>query len=267
MKFFPAAALPVLLIPVSLAAALPRQWEFAVHSYLTRTQVDPGAPANAHPAQLDPAALKAALGALTFVAEGKEAPLFHPDELDRLANAMARDLALTQPREDLGLVSNYKREKGWLSDGLSVVGKVFIRDGKLNVIVHDPRMEWVVAYNLTDRLPDFDFGSRARPGDVVLKAAGATFPRPDWAVFELGALASAGQPAPAPKAAAQPVAAPAPKPAAQPVATPQSSPTPTQASIEERLRGLKRFRDQNLITEEEYSRQKQDLLKAYAQGN
>jgi hypothetical protein len=33
--------------------------------------------------------------------------------------------------------------------------------------------------------------------------------------------------------------------------------------VEERLLGLKRFREQNLITEEEYKQKKQELLKEY----
>jgi hypothetical protein len=36
--------------------------------------------------------------------------------------------------------------------------------------------------------------------------------------------------------------------------------------VEERLRELKRFREQDLITEEEYVKQKGELLKAFTQG-
>jgi hypothetical protein len=37
----------------------------------------------------------------------------------------------------------------------------------------------------------------------------------------------------------------------------------TETSLEERLRTLKRLRDEGLITEEEYSQKKQDLLKEF----
>jgi hypothetical protein len=45
---------------------------------------------------------------------------------------------------------------------------------------------------------------------------------------------------------------------AQPVFLPQPVPP---ASLEDRLRSLKRLRDQDLITDEDYTKKKQELLK------
>lgn len=250
MKVLPAAALALLLLPATLSAAPPRKWEYGPHCFLWRATAEAGAPPNGHPAQVDVAALKAALGSLRFVDQGKETSLFLPEEIERAAAALVQVLALARPGEDLELVSTLKRDRNWLAEGVSVVARVFLQDGRLNLIVHDTRLDWVTDFNLYDRIPSFDFGSRTRPGAVVLKADGATFPRPDWAVLPL--TMPAVKP-PAPQAPAPPMAAPAP-------------PAPPAPGVEERLRGLKRFRDQNLITEEEYSRQKQDLLKEYAKG-
>jgi len=252
MRSFTAAAFALMLIPVTLAASgLPRNWEYAPQSYLRRAPAETGAPANGQPLQVDPALLKGALGGLRVVLEGKEAALFVPEEAERLASALARVLVLAKPDEDLEVLSTFKRDKGWLTGSPSVEARVFIHDGKLNVIVHDPRLDWIVDYNLTQRFPTFVFGSRTKPSPVVLKADGAELPRADWAILSL-TPPPPSQPTPTSKTAGQPQ----PAPAAQPTGT-----------VEERLRGLKQFRDQNLITEEEYVHQKQDLLKAYTQSN
>jgi hypothetical protein len=65
-----------------------------------------------------------------------------------------------------------------------------------------------------------------------------------------------------PAATVAPVAA-APLPAVQPTPAPAAQPETRSVSIEDHLRDLKRFRDQGLITEEEYTKQKQELLKAF----
>ena len=65
-------------------------------------------------------------------------------------------------------------------------------------------------------------------------------------------------PGPSPGPAPGPVAVPV--PVAEPA--PAAKPAPS-ASVEERLMGLKRSREQNLITEEEYKQKKQELLKEY----
>jgi predicted Zn-dependent peptidase len=51
----------------------------------------------------------------------------------------------------------------------------------------------------------------------------------------------------------------------KPPAVPEPRPSgATGASLEEKLKNLKRLREQNLITEEEYARTKQELLKDFA---
>jgi hypothetical protein len=117
-----------------------------------------------------------------------------------------------------------------------VAARVFVQDGKLNLIVQDARLDFKYRYLMTNQMPVVQYGSRAKPGAVVLKAAGAELPRPDWVVLPL-ATTSAAQPEPA-------------------AATPA-------LSVEDRLTGLKRFREQNLITEEEYTRKKAEILKDY----
>jgi len=134
-------------------------------------------------------------------------------------------------------------------------------------------LDWVYGYYDHFQMPQFTYGSRATASTESLHAPDAESRRPDWLVLSLDPVAAAvPAPVPAPPVAppvvaaapvpAPPVAAPAPalSPAAEPA--PAAKPAPS-ASVEERLQGLKRFRDQNLITEEEYKQKKQELLKEY----
>lgn len=247
----------VMIQPVCAASKAPRKWTFGPHSYLARTAAESGAPANTQPLRVEPAALAQALGTLQVVAKGKPEALFIPEEVQALAKVLAEALAQVGPGEDLELLSTWKRNQFFLSDGLGVTGRVFVQDGRINLIVQDPRLEWVYQYNLTDRMPTFDFGSRTKAGGTVLTAAGSELRRPDWVVLTLAPQpAQAVLPAPPPpvQAAAQPVAVPA-----------EAKPAPLSAAdLEARLQTLKRMRDQGLITEEEYAKGKQELLKAYA---
>ncbi len=243
MRYLP-AALALMLIP-AVHAAPRRTWDFGNLSYVRRTPAEKGASANTHPMTVDPAALAQALGGVRYADGGKDAPLFIPAEAEAMAKALSEAMAAAGPGEDLVVLSTLRRDGGFFAENLGVTARVFATGGRLNLIVHDTRLDFVYAYNLDNRLPSFDYGSRTRPGSAVLKAPGAESPRADWLVLSLADAA--------PRLAA---AAPAPKAAA-----------PVPASVEERLRGLKRFREQDLITEDEYTRQKQELLKEYTKGN
>ncbi|NTV75495.1 MAG: SHOCT domain-containing protein, partial [Holophaga sp.] len=234
-----------------------RTWDFGILSYVRRTPAEKGAPPNAHPLAVEPAALAQALASVRFANEAKDDPLFTPAEADAMSKAMAEAFAAAGPGEDLVVLSTLKRESGFFAESFGVTARVFATGGRLNLIVHDTRLDFVYAYNLDNRLPPFEYGSRDKAGAAVLKAPGAEARRADWLVLPL----AAAKPAPAPEV---PAVAPAPAPkAAEPVA---KAPAAVPASIEERLRGLKRFREQDLITEAEYARQKEELLKEYAKG-
>ena len=246
MRLRPCPSLALLLVPAALAATGTRgTWDFAPFSYVRRCPAEKGAPANSHPLQVDAAVLAQALGSVRFLSGREEAPLFVPAEVEGLAKALAEALAVAGPGEDLAVLSTRKRDKVFLRSSMAVTGRVFVQDGRLNLIIHEARLDYHLEYNLQNRMPDFDYGSRAIAGAETLKAPGAEVRRADWLVLPLGALA--------PVAAAQPAPAPAPVQEKVPSAT-----------VEERLRELKRFREQDLITEEEYSRQKQELLKAFS---
>ena len=257
MRLLP-AALALMMIPAAHAAPR-RTWDFGILSYVKRTPAEKGAPANAHPLAVEPATLAQALASVRFANGAKDVPLFTPAEADTMSKAMAEAFDAAGPGEDLVVLSTLKRESGFFAESFGVTARVFATGGRLNLIVHDTRLDFVYAYNLDNRLPPLEYGSRDKAGAAVLKAPGAEARRADWLVLPLAAPAA--KPAPV---AGIPAVAPAPAPkAAEPVA---KAPAAVPASIEERLRGLKRFREQDLITEAEYAKQKEELLKEYAKG-
>ncbi len=255
-----ALVLAVLAGQVPIQAAPPktrRQWDLSVFSWIRRSPVEPGAPANSHPFQVSPKALEQTLGSVLVASPQGEEHLFDESEAAGLSRSMSEALAVTLPGEDLELVSTVKRLGAISSYALTVTARVFIVGGRLNLLVHDARRDVAFAYGMNFQMPKFEFGSRAKASAVVLRAEGAEVRRPDWLVLPL--------PAPEPQAKATPMLPPAtiaPAPAAPapiapaPAATPVPSPT-----LEGRLLRLKQLREQNLITEEEYAKRKQELLR------
>jgi hypothetical protein len=248
MKPLRIIALALLLLPVGLpVSAVPssdsKKWEYAAFSWVRRTPAERDAPPNGQPMRVDPASLVQTLGQVTVRVKAKDEPLFSGEEAAALGKAMAEALAVAGPDEDLEVLSTAKRTTRFTGVPLGVTARVFARDGKLNLIVREDRLDWVYAYNTNYQMPQFTYGSRAEAGGEVLHAPGAEARRPDWLVLSL-----------------EPAAPAAPVPAAEPA--PAAKPAPS-ASVEERLLGLKRFREQNLITEEEYKQKKQELLKEY----
>jgi hypothetical protein len=247
MSRFTTATLALLLAPGLLQAAAPQTlWDFAPSSHIRRIAAEKGAPANSQPLKVDAATLARALGGVRFMAKAdKEELLFIPSEAVAIGDAMGEALALAQPGEDLELLSAANRGRGVFSSNRTVTARVFVLDGKLNLIVREARLDVLNYPSFTDNAqPRFDYGSRAKAGGVVLKAPGAQAPRADWLVLPLDAAP--------------------PAPTAAPVQAPPEPPPARAGSVEERLRDLKRFRDQGLITEAEYAQSKQDLLKTFS---
>ena len=243
MRHFPTAALALMLVFGSLPAlagggGTRRTWGLAPFSWIKCIPAEKGAPSNGHPLQVDAATLARALGTVQFVSGSKEEPLFEPAETVSLGKAMSEALALAEPGEDLELLSTTKRGQGILSQSPTVTARVFVEGGKLNLIAHDARLNFAELYYLEFRMPKVECGSRTTPGTVVLKAQGAESRRPDWIILPLAART--------PVVLAQPLS---------------PSPPVPPASLEDRLRSLKRLRDQNLITDEDYTKKKQELLK------
>lgn len=237
-----------------------REWVIREFTAVRLDTQEPGAAPNAHPATVTPDWVKQALGTVMISVNNREERLFDADEAGELAGPISQALSIARPQDDVLLLSTSKRDAGILGTPYGVTARLFVQGGALQMVVHDTRLDFVHAYRGSRILPDFVFGSRDKPSKAVLKASAGTQPRPDWVAFRLDAPA-----APAVAAAPVPVAAPvvqrAPAPAAVPApATGAARDARFFEEQEQRLRTLKRLRDQELITEDEYQQKRREIL-------
>jgi hypothetical protein len=279
------STLLLVLAPTAVWAATTDQtmWKIGSFTWVKRVPAETAAPANAQPAKLGPEALQSTLSAVQARDDGKDVPLFGKDELKDLSTALSEAFALAQPGEDLVLLSTSKHSSGFMAGFLeratALTARLFVRDGALNLIVHDARLDFMDRYLIENLEPRFTYGSRKTPSAALLQAPQATRLRPDWLAFPLPAPAPPpAVPAPpiavapplpvaAPVPAAAPASTAAPAPAATPAPAPAAAPkaAPAEDSAYEakaqRLRTLKRLRDENLLTEAEYQEKREAILK------
>lgn len=232
------------------------QWQPANFTWVRRVPAEAGAPANDQPTRLAKEPLAAALASVRFQADGKETPLFVKDEVQVLARILGEAFALAKPDEDLVMLSTARRGGGFMAAAQGVTARLFVRGGALNLIVHDTRQDFMDRYLVEGAKPTFTYGSRTAAAQVVLEAPGATRLRADWLALPL---------AQAPAAAPEPAAAP--QPAAPAAVTTPATAGPRDAAFyeaqTERLRALKKLRDENLITEAEYQARREAILKTF----
>jgi hypothetical protein len=184
-----------MMTPCLLQASGTRStWMISTFSWIKRVPAEKGALANGQPLRVEASALAQALGAVRFVSGSAEEPLFDPAEAADVAKAMAEALSLAGPDEDLELLSTAKRGRFLLGDSLAVTARVFAREDKLNIIVHDARKDFMIEYRQETRMPEFDYGSRFLAGAVALRAPGAEARRADWIALPVEALRPAANP-------------------------------------------------------------------------
>lgn len=253
------------LAPLALTAAPgdQTQWKLSKVSWVKRVAAEPGAPPNAQPARLGAEALQTLLEPVRVRLEGGEAALFARDELKALSKALSEALALAQPGEDLLLLSTHKRGGGFMETPLGLTARLFLAEGALQLIVHDARLPFMDRYLADGTLPKFAFGSRTAGAALSLQAPGAVGRRGDWLALPL--------PAPAPSAPVAAVAAPAPAPApaSAPTVLPKAAPEPAPALRDaafyeaqtQRLKALKRMRDEGVLSEAEYQEKRDAIMK------
>lgn len=230
-----------------------RTWELNQVTWVKLVPKEKEAALNAHPFRVEPAALQRQLEGILVVADSGEESLFVKEELALLAGPICEALGVAGPEEDLVLLSSFRRGVGFMSPQLGVTARLFAQGGKLNVIVKETRLDFVSRYVMNNDKPNFQYGSRKVQGLTRLRGAGVQPQRGDWIVLPVQAAEATPQPA-----APAPQAAPAPSPASVPVQEKAKDPgTPA----EQRLRTLKRLRDENLISEEEYQQKRRDILK------
>ena len=236
---------------LSAHAGQARSWQLHEFTRIELVPREAGAEPNQHPAKLTPDALRDQLARVRFVApNGGRLALFANDELAELVSTLSQAFERADPAEDVLLLSSARREGGMLGSPMAVTARLFVQDGNLQFIVHDARFEFYNVYRGTRTPPRFVYGSRSAAGSVTLEAADTTSKRADWLSIPT-----------TPVAAVAPAAAPTPAPAPQPAQAPApAKATDKSEDIERRLETLKRLRDKNLISEDEYQQKRKELL-------
>jgi hypothetical protein len=257
--------------PVMRGAAGRQLWRIADYTTVELVAREAGAPANQHPWTIEPNTLHALLQQVQLIRGGAAKPLFAIDELNSIVPAIAEALANARPDQDLALVSSARHEDNTFYSITAVTARLFVVDGRLNLIVHDPRVDFYDTARGSGMAPHFTMGSRTAPGSATIQSASATNQRADWLVLSASAAQRAAPASMTPPAALAPAAPLAPQPAPQaPVAAPAAPavvpvpvapPAPAMSDAEQRLVNIKRLYDKGLLTKAEYEKKRQEIIK------
>ncbi len=218
-------------------------------------------PQNQQPVQIAPEQIAAALLAIQCQPYKEVRQLFSEDEVKRFAPAIAGALQRATANDDVIFVSTGQHAwSGLLAPTLGNAGRIFIQDGRLNLIMGMLHSDFVADYMQGSRqYPTFDYGSRSFRNKgiklVGVSSGEAKLIRDDWIAVTLPQVQTIAQ--------QQPGVAPLAAPAAAGVATPAGDPTADTfyRKQESRLRALQRLRDQGLITDAEFQQKRAEIVK------
>jgi hypothetical protein len=251
--------------PVVRGATGRQLWRISDYTTVELVAREPGAPDNQHPWTVEANTLHALLQQVQVMRGGTAKPLFAIDELNNIVPAITAALANARPDQDIALVSAARHEDNTFYSITAVTARLFVLDGHLNLIVHDPRVDFYDAARGSGMAPHFTVGSRTSEGTTPVQSPSATNRRADWLV--LGTVSAPLAPGPAMAAPMAP-AAPMPAPAMAPPA-PVAPPAPMAAPVapaappdaEQRLLTIKRLYEKGLITKSEYEKKRAEIIK------
>lgn len=265
-----------------------REWNLGDYTAIRLVPREAGSPANEQPAEIAPDVLRRLLEQVRIDDKPGAPSLFSTAELAELLEPLSQAFASARPDDDVLLLSTARRG-GLLTPQTAITARLFIQGGKLQLVVHDTRFEFMNELRGGRIEPKFVFGSRRQTSGAVLRSPVAEQKRADWVALGLTDGASGATAAPRPPAApvapaaaapaspAAPAAPAAPNApaAAAPLATPPAAPAAVAPASdgrardarfydeqEQRLKGLKRLRDQGLLSEEEYQQKRKEILQA-----
>lgn len=216
------------------------------------------------PVQPDAAWLRTFLASLELVYESSdrsvELTLFNDEQLDRLVPALVRGLAHTGPdREIVFTVAGPLPGARIFPQTVATSGRVFVADGHLNIIFGRALQ---TVFDQSAKRDVYTPGSRRavqlEPGHKVRSTLwAADLERRDWVRIE---LQRGSGPLPAlPESV--PVATDAPAPGTGTGGGAAAAPA-ASLSVREKLEMLKRLYEDELITREEYARERAEVLDA-----
>jgi hypothetical protein len=217
-------------------------------------------PVNEHPVSLDEEQMRMALSSLEFMTPGKDSssPVFDKPELNILSRYISSALAQAGPEEDVAFVviGDYRAVYGLAKEQMYTSGRVFYREGKLNIIFGEIHAKYWA--NVDRRLYPLVLGSRSKSVAHVWRLlgqpdqeyyAGPEGQRTDWITLDIASMEA--------RAAMGEKASVAP-------ASGMSGGQPfygEHKTVEERLQILNDLKNKKLITDEEYQKKRLDILK------
>jgi hypothetical protein len=255
------SGLVLMALAGSAFAAESRQmaWWITEFTYVKRVAKEANAPANDQPIKLAPEMVSQDLAAIRL---NPNETLFDSTEIKELMWPICQALSLAKPNEDVILLSTSARGGGLLGTRSALTARLFVREGRLNLILHDTRNAFYDRYLGTKKLPEFKFGSRTEPSPVDVDCPGAEKVRGDWLTFP--AILHTPKPAVGAMVPAAAVPSAVPAPAAVPVPVPEPA---TQARDEAyyeqqqvRLRAITRLHDEKLISDAEFNEKRKEIL-------
>lgn len=295
----PAAALDLLPDIFSKEEVKATVWELN-EQYVRLVEIEPGAPQNDHPVVLDKIEVQQALASLQLWIEGgllrdEEAVSVYPrKQAGLIATYVVDALAKAAPNEDVtfnvrgytDVMLSLVKEREWTT------GRVFYKDGRLNLIVGEHRKRIDKAkknvegsFGIIDDFRDvhFDVGTRERKGRMrgrIVTTTGVEVGqtgRPDWVAIDIDAAALAFREAQVPDTVrkeerkAQAAAARLTlerREMREEMARmrkelqdlQESKGGASLESLEDRLAKLQQLRDQGLIDESDFKRRKDEIL-------
>jgi len=222
-------------------------------------------PPNEHPVSLDMGQIRNVLSSLEIMLpkKDKSIPVFAKPELDNLEKYISQGLAEAGPDEDVvfAVVGVYRAVYGLAKEQKYTTGRVFYRDGRLNIIfgkIQEDYKSYELYASVDRRTNPLSPGSRSVPSEhawMLLDQPDQSFnmtnsgERTDWVILDLASMearAALGE-----KDAASQTPA---RPASQPAYGPQKT-------LEERLQILNDLKSKKLITDEEYQQKRLEMLK------
>ena len=242
-------------------------WE-EQYGYVRIERAENNAPFNDHPVSLTAEQVRQMLSQLQ-VEKGAASSktLFDGEELDDISQPIALALANAGSDEDVTFaVAGQKGPITFIKKRLLTTGRIFNRDGMINIIFGLVHTEFEDQFRATGILRDFTPGSRTgriqtrwniSSTDPAMKYAPE---RKDWVLISDQARMLVAQRAEAPvrsNAASQQQAAPL---SVQPDNASSRRIKPDYQDLEQRLEVLKRLRGRDLITEKEYQQKRQAIL-------
>jgi hypothetical protein len=255
---------------------------------------------NDHPVVTTPDDIAAMLSMLRMRYEDEETeaaptPVFTQEEIDNLDNAVAAGLSRAEPTQDIifYVIGARRTSPGaWLQRNRVSAGRIFFRDGNLNVIFGQVLTPYRKKYVYGQVKEDFyprDYGSRTKPAkhDVVLLTTAAVHHyernsqvRNDWLVIDPDVIAAVSaadrntEPQPT-QQGAKAVDAGANSRTSSNAGPPvlredrvdtdtftetRDQTTPPVSNVEQRLQALKQLRERELISEEAYQSKMKEIL-------